>query len=180
MSNLKKTLSETPVLHARDIILRRFTLADAPAVLSYGSDEMTLCYLVWEGIQTLSAAEESITNYYLPNPGVFCIALKESNLCIGCIDVRLEEAHDKASFGYVLDRAHWGRGYMTQALGRVIKLCFDTLKLNRIESTHYEGNEASGRVMQKCGMTLEGKGIQEVKIKGIYHNVLHYAILRHD
>jgi len=50
--------------------------------------------------------------------------------------------------------------------------------LNRVEATHYVGNEGSGRVMQKCGMTYEGTGIKEVKIKGVFQDVVHYAILR--
>ncbi len=40
------------------------------------------------------------------------------------------------------------------------------------------GNEGSGRVMQKCEMKYEGTGIQEVKIKGVFQDVVHYAILR--
>ena len=39
-------------------------------------------------------------------------------------------------------------------------------------------NEGSGRVMQKCGMHYEGTGLQEVKIKGSYFDVVHYAILK--
>lgn len=34
--------------------------------------------------------------------------------------------------------------------------------------------------MQKCGMKYEGKGLKEVKIQGIFHDVAHYAILRQD
>ncbi|HHW11383.1 MAG TPA: GNAT family N-acetyltransferase [Firmicutes bacterium] len=62
----------------------------------------------------------------------------------------------------------------------MLDLAFSKLGLNRVESTHYAGNEASGRVMAKCGMKFEGKGRQEVKIKGIYHDVLHYGILKEE
>lgn len=51
-------------------------------------------------------------------------------------------------------------------------------ELNRVEATHYIGNECSGKVMKKCGMEFEGIGKQEVKIKGIFHDVAHYAITR--
>ena len=69
---------------------------------------------------------------------------------------------------------------MTEALKLIIDFAFSKLGLNRIESTHYVGNEGSGRVMQKCGMIYEGKGLQEVKIKGTYYDVVHYGILRED
>ncbi len=67
---------------------------------------------------------------------------------------------------------------MTEALTAILKLCFDKLELNRVEATHYVGNEGSGRVMNKSGMRLEGLAIQEVKIKGIFHDVVHYGITR--
>lgn len=42
------------------------------------------------------------------------------------------------------------------------------------------GNEGSGRVMQKCGMKYEGTGLQEVKIKNVFYDVVHYVILKED
>jgi len=92
--------------------------------------------------------------------------------------LRLVPEHEKAGFGYALNRQYWGKGYMTEALSTLLKLCFEKLDLNRVESTHYIGNEGSGKVMIKCGMELEGVGKQEVKIKGIYHDVVHYGITK--
>lgn len=34
--------------------------------------------------------------------------------------------------------------------------------------------------MQKCGMRYEGKKLKEVKIKGVYFDVEHYAILKDE
>lgn len=67
---------------------------------------------------------------------------------------------------------------MTEALSAILQLCFDKLELNRVESTHYLGNEGSGKVMKKCDMQLEGIGRRGGKIKGIFHDVTHYAITR--
>lgn len=52
---------------------------------------------------------------------------------------------------------------MTEALSAILQLCFDKLELNRVESTHYLGNEGSGKVMKKCGMQLEGIGRRGAK-----------------
>ena len=67
---------------------------------------------------------------------------------------------------------------MTEALSAILQLCFDKLELNRVESTHYLGNEGSGKAMKKCGMQLEGIGRRGVIIKGIFHDVTHYGITR--
>ena len=67
---------------------------------------------------------------------------------------------------------------MTEALSAVLRLCFEKLELNRVEATHYAGNEGSGRVMAKCGMELEGVGKQGEKIKGIFRDIVHYGITK--
>jgi len=80
----------------------------------------------------------------------------------------------------VLNREYWNKGYMTEALNLILNFSFSKLELNRVEATHYIGNEGSGRVMQKCGMKYEGTCIQELKVKDIYQDVVHYAILRDE
>jgi len=173
-------LSQMSITYLKDIRLRSFTLDDAPDVLAYGSDALTMKYLVWEGISTLREAEDAINGHYLKNPCIFAIELMSIGRCIGCIDLRPDPAHDKAGFGYVLNRAYWNHGYMTQAFCGLIDISFRILDINRLEATHYTGNEGSGRVMMKCGMVFEGIGRQEVIIKGIYRDVVHYAILKED
>ena len=65
---------------------------------------------------------------------------------------------------------------MREVLSRILKHCFEDIRVNRVEAIHYRLNPASGKVMAKCGMKQEGIGIQELKIKGLYHDVVHYAI----
>ena len=67
---------------------------------------------------------------------------------------------------------------MTEALSAVLMLCFEKLELNRVEAGHYVGNEGSGRVMEKCGMELEGIGRQYEKIKGVFRDDVFYGITR--
>ncbi|ROR25768.1 ribosomal-protein-alanine N-acetyltransferase [Mobilisporobacter senegalensis] len=177
-NNYKELLYDNETIKAKNILLRRFKKEDDKDVFEYGSDEKALKYLIWDGLKTLDDAKSVIIDYYWSRPGIYAIELKKNKKCIGCIDLRLEPEHEKASFGYVLNRDYWGKGYMTEALFTVLSLCFDKLELNRVESTHYIGNEGSGKVMKKCGMEFEGIGKQEVKIKGVFHDVAHYAITR--
>ncbi|MCL2199456.1 MAG: GNAT family N-acetyltransferase [Defluviitaleaceae bacterium] len=178
VKNYNEILYENETLPTPRLTLRKFRKTDAADVFEYGSDAETLKYLVWEGLKTEDEAKESIINYYWSRLGFFAIELNETGKCIGGIDIRVDPDNEKASFGYVLNRAFWGKGYMTEALNAVLDLCLDKLQLNRVESTHYVGNEASGRVMQKCGMVYEGTGIREVKVKGVFYDVVHYAIVK--
>lgn len=176
-SNYNDLIRKTTLLCTERLVLRRFNISDKEAVLAYGSDAETLKYLIWPGITDVEAAERVIMAYY-SRPGVYALTLKTTNQCIGCIDIRVEPQHEKASFGYVLNRNFWNCGYMTEALKAILELCFTKLELNRVEASHYVGNEGSGKVMQKSGMSYEGLSLQEVKIKGVFQDVVHYGITR--
>lgn len=178
IKNYLEVLNDHESHDTENLLLRKFTIEDASDVLEYGSDADTLKYLVWAGISTIDDAKAAIMEYYWSRSGFFAIEQKKSKKCIGCIDLRLEPEHEKASFGYVLNRQYWGKGYMTEALLTLLEFCFEKLGLNRVESTHFAGNEGSGKVMQKCGMECEGLARQEVKVKGVFHDVAHYGITR--
>lgn len=170
----KEQIKET--LETRRLRLRKFNSDDKEAVYKYGSDARVLKYLEWVGVTTRAEAKISIDEYYLSRKGIYAIALKENDLCIGAIDIRLDEMNDKGSFGYLLDYDYWNQGYMSEVLFEILHHCFEDIRLNRVEAIHYRLNPASGKVMAKCGMNLEGIGIQELKIKGVYQDVIHYGI----
>ena len=91
----------------------------------------------------------------------------------------LNQENRSGEVGYSLSRAHWNRGYMTEALKAVIDFGFEVLLLNRIEAQHETANPASGRVMAKAGMQKEGVLRSRIFNKGKYVDVALYAIL-HD
>ena len=167
-----KDLLETPRL-----LLRPFTIEDVDAIYQYGSNPNVTKYLIWQGAASKEEAKEAIENF-LTNKGVYAISLKDTNLCIGCIDIRIDETNEKASFGYLIDEPYWYQGYMKEALDAILKHCFEDIGLHRVESTHYKANPNSGKVMQKAGMLFEGEAKQEVKVKGVFHDVLHYGITK--
>ena len=57
--------------------------------------------------------------------------------------------------GYWIGRAHWGRGFATEA-GRALIDIARTLKLPRLEASHFLDNPASGRVLEKLGFVATG------------------------
>lgn len=161
------------------LILRGFTLEDVEAVYDYAKDEETVKYLTWEAHKDIDSTEMIVKEFYM-NEETFCISLKESDKCIGCIDLRVDETNNKLVFGYVINRKYWNKGYMSEVLNEVIKYAFLELKLNRVEATYYTENIGSGRVMEKCDMRKEGIGKQEVFLKNRYFDVVHMAILKED
>ena len=178
VENYNEVLYDNETMVTKNLVLRKFLKEDAADVFEFGSDAETLEFLVWEGLKSVEEARAAIINYYWSRPGFFAIELQADQKCIGCIDLRIKAEHDKASFGYVLNRLYWGNGYMTESLSALLALCFEKLELNRVESTHYAGNEGSGRVMVKCGMEFEGVEKHKEKIKGIFRDVVQYGIIK--
>ena len=180
MSNHKNTVRENNILESERLKLRPFSINDVEDVFLYAKDDDVTKYLTWESHTELSQTKKVVKEFYMNDEGIYAIELKDEHKCIGCIDLRIDNENNKGSFGYVLNKSYWGQGYMPEALNMILHFAFAKKELNRIQSTHYVGNEASGRVMQKCGMKHEGKELQEVKVKGRYYDVVHYAILRRE
>ena len=57
--------------------------------------------------------------------------------------------------GYWIGRQHWGKGFATEA-GRALIDIARTLKLPRLEASHFIDNPASGRVLEKLGFLPTG------------------------
>jgi [ribosomal protein S5]-alanine N-acetyltransferase len=82
--------------------------------------------------------------------------------------------------GYELDPDHWGRGYATEALAAVLRHGFETLALHRIHAHCVADNTASARVLEKVGMRLEGRLREAERVRGRWHDVLLYGVLRRE
>lgn len=109
------------------------------------------------------------------------IFLKETEQYIGnCGLVSVTKAHKKAEIGYFIDVHHWGKGYATEACQEVLAFGFTTLHLNRISGRCMTRNPASRNVLEKIGMTFEGRHRQEFMKNNLYEDIDYLAILAND
>ncbi|WP_369805238.1 GNAT family N-acetyltransferase [Pseudonocardia sp. MH-G8] len=74
------------------------------------------------------------------------VELAQLDLCHGTADVAC----------WALPAAR-GRGMTSTALAAVLRFAFGGLDLHRVTYAWADGNDASGRVAQKCGFALEGR-----------------------
>jgi len=77
--------------------------------------------------------------------------------------------------GYVINPEYQGQGYATEAVQAVINQLW-TMGFKKIIAGFFEENIASFRVMEKCGMTLNGESDYEeyrgVNLKCIYCEIV--------
>ena len=67
----------------------------------------------------------------------------------------------QAEIGWCVDPAYAGHGYASEGAAELLRLCFDGLGLRRATAGAFAANAASIRVMEKIGMTIEGRGRQD-------------------
>lgn len=174
-----------PTLHTARLLLRPFTRDDAPRVQLYAGAreiaEMTghIPFPYPDG-----AAEEWIAAHAGEwRRGVavtFAIVLREPRQLLGAIGLTMHPEHRRAELGYWLGIPFWNQGYMTEAARAVLRFAFDALELNRVYASHFVRNPASGRVMQKSGMTCEGTLRQHFLRWDRPEDLVYYGILKDE
>jgi ribosomal-protein-alanine N-acetyltransferase len=109
------------------------------------------------------------------------IVEKSSDIFVGFIGLNLSA--DRFRMGEIyfkLMPVSWGKGYATEAAKAVVRFGFEQLQLHRIEAGVATENRASIRVLEKLGMTQEGKRRKILPIRGQWKDNYHYALLEDD
>lgn len=170
-------------LYTERLILREFRADDWPAVLAYQSHPLYLRYYEWEE-RTPEAVQEFVQMFLDQQQGQprtrfqLAVTLRTSGLLIGNCGIRLASAGDRqADIGFELSPDHWARGYATEAARAIVRFGFDELGLHRIRASCVADNAASIRVLEKLGMSLEGRLRDKAYYKGLWWDTLLFAIL---
>lgn len=140
------------------LLLRPAWSEDAPALHRAIADERIVRNLAtapWP--YGLSDAEAFVASRPQPRAARFLI-MKRTNAApelVGGIGFG-PDPDGRTELGYWIARAHWGRGYATEAGRAVIEIARDALRLDRLVAGHFLDNPASGRVLRKLGFRPTG------------------------
>lgn len=140
--------------------LRPARLDDAEPICTLWSDDPEVTrYLGWRPYRDVGLARAFLTEaregWAQGNRPLWGIELREERLLIGQIGAYVEGS--RVMLGYVLARAYWGRGYMTEAVKGVIGPALADPLIWRVWAVCDVENVASARVMEKAGMQFEGR-----------------------
>jgi len=93
-----------------------------------------------------------------------------------------DQARDtQAELGWVLDPAHTGHGYATEAVRELLRHCFRDLGLRRVTANCFLDNDTSWRLMERVGMRRELHAIREsLHRSGRWLDTVGYAILEEE
>ena len=176
----------TVIIETDRLLLRRFAMKDASSVFhNWASDIEISRYMRWAPHGNMEETKKVIhgwiDSYYKKSFYQWAITLKGIEEPIGAIGLFIVNENDLCGdVGYCISKEYWGQGITTDALKAIISFAFDRIGFNRIETYHSIHNPASGRVMQKAGMTFEGIAKQKYRSISGFEDSNMYAIIRED
>lgn len=181
----KNIYEDLPMLETDRLILRKITPEDEADIYAYCSDEEITRYTVWYSHQSLDDTRwfmnwvfEQYNNHQVAPWG---IEDKASGRMIGTTGfISWDTVNAKAEIGYAISRDFWNKGYMTEAVRKVVDFGFGSMQLVRIEARCHPDNIGSARVMEKSGMQFEGILRKHIWAKGRHEDVKMYAITIND
>ncbi len=150
-----------PTLTASRLALRWLEDRDAEALFEIFSDTQVMRYWSsppWSGMAEAVEMVESVRRYFAKGSLYqWGVARLSDDVVIGtCTLAEVDVQNRRAEIGFALRQDHWGQGYMTEALRRLLGFSFEELKLHRIEADVDPRNEASIRLLEKLGFQREG------------------------
>src|SRR5919106_5421429 len=109
------------------------------------------------------------------------LALRDSDRLIGTATLfNLNLDNGRAEIGYALGRAHWGKGYMNEALRALVQHAFEVMDLRRLEADVDPRNAASIRTLERLGFQKEGFLRERWHVNGEIQDAFFYGLLRRE
>ena len=156
-----RIFTKIPTLTTERLTLRRLKPSDYRDMFEYACRPEVTKYLLWEPHNSSQRTYDYLaylqTLYRKRDFYDWAVVTNDEKKMIGtCGFTTLDFSHNAAEVGYVLNPRYWGRGIATEAVRRVLDFAFRELNVRRVEAKYIIGNDASRRVMEKCGFTYEG------------------------
>lgn len=171
-------MTAQPTLETQRLLLRPFTLEDAPRVQLLAGDERiadvtaNIPHPYRDGMAAAWIASHA-EKWRERELAAFAMVNKTSGLLVGCISLMHMQANE-AEIGYWVGVDYWNRGYGTEACRAVVAFAFGRLSLTRVYAHHLSRNPASGKVLLKAGLRHTGTGTAPCGYRNLEERVEQY------
>ena len=172
-------------LETENLTLKPLETSDKEFIFKQFSDPEVTRYLVDdEPMTSIENAEEMIDFYTGPEASTrnrWIIIRKSDNEPIGTCGYHIWNKKDNiCETGYDLSPAYWGKGYMTEAMRRVITTGFEDMGLNRIQAFVDVRNTRSANLALRLGFTQEGIIRDRHFFRGEYYDHYCFSLLKRE
>jgi len=163
------------------MVIRPVRENDAEDIFEYSRNPNVGPSAGWKPHKSLKETIQIMKEVFLGKDHVFAVVRKEDGKLIGTIGLTPDDrrAFDEAKMlGYAFGEPYWGQGYATEAARAMVRYGFERLRLAVICAYCYPFNKRSRRVLEKCGLSYEGKMRCSQKLfDGKYYDNLCFSIL---
>lgn len=178
-------MNDQPIFLSNErVALREFAVGDWPAVHAYASQAMVCRYQPWGPntkidsqkyvLQAIRDAEQQPRRRY-------ALAMVVNGNLIGAGEINIKDVqHQVGEIAYVVNPAYWGQGIATEVAQILLKFGFRELEIHRIQATCDCRNIGSAKVLEKSGMTKEGRLREHLWIKDNWRDSYLYSILEQE
>lgn len=169
-------------LETERLLLRGARQSDAAAYYEIWNSPHALQYNAMEPPSQERA--QTAVQRDMASPTTFYLEEKAAGETIGILHLEEDSLRYRVN-GLTLDyclKSGWtGKGYMTEALGRLLAYVFDELQADVVSARVFEENLPSLRVLEKLGFVREGCLRWAVRGYGdIVHNDMLFSLLRSE
>ncbi|MET1000891.1 MAG: GNAT family protein [Acidimicrobiia bacterium] len=175
----------TVELAGGDVRLREMEADDLDALMAIVSDETTIAHTTIERIPSRADEAEflaGVVAHRAEEPRLrYELGVVAAGEFIGLARLYVDRPEQRCGdLGYMIRRDHWGQGVATAATRLLVRFGFDEIGLHRIWACHDPDNSASGRVLEKAGLTHEGRIRDHLFVRGRWRDSVTYSILEHE
>lgn len=148
------------VVETERLILRKFTLQDAPFVLKLVNTPTWLRFIGDRNVHSIEDAERyllngSLKSYREHGFGFYAVINKANLDCLGMCGLVKRDSLEDVDIGFAFLPDSAGKGYGFEAATATMNLAKNTLKLKRIIAIVDPENEISIGLIKKIGLTYE-------------------------
>lgn len=92
------------------------------------------------------------------------------------MSIGINDTFQRGELGYWMGRPFWGKGYGTEAAGKMLEI----VKLNKVFAQAFSSNPGSYRIMEKIGLKQEGMLKEHVYRFNVFHDIVVYGLTVKD
>ncbi|HEV2854925.1 MAG TPA: GNAT family N-acetyltransferase [Thermoanaerobaculia bacterium] len=150
-----------PTLVTERLRLRAFRKSDLDDYAALNADPDVVRYLgdgkIWDRGRSWRHLAFLLGHWQLGGCGTWALEQKETGTFLGMVGFSEPEGWPGCELAWTLARRWWGHGYATEGVRAALDYAFTVLKKDRVISLIHPENQASIRVAERLGQSLQGR-----------------------
>lgn len=171
-----------PRIETKRLIMRELKDSDIDFVFRHFSNEDVCQYLLDEEPFTKIEEAQKLIDMYRDSAtktwNRWGMELKTTGELIGTVGFhQMDKTNKIIEIGYDLAKAHWRKGYASEALNEALNVVFNHMGFNRVQAFIYVENVGSYSLLESMNFKREGVIRDKHLFKGQYYDHFCYSLL---